>query len=113
MADDPHARDLEHYFEYTNHGVHVIEDGLKEMTFGEFLVENRTITRFQLFRALQMQDRNPGVRLGECIAALGYLPYAEVEGLLQSWKGVDTVVLTRTDRRPRRPRSEPLSASRG
>ena len=65
------------------------ESGLETVSFGEFLVDRRVINRHQLFCALQMQDRNPGVRLGECLAALGFLPYAEVERYLSSWKGID------------------------
>jgi hypothetical protein len=75
------ARDLLHYFEYSSSGVEVIEDGLKEIPFGEYIVEQRRISRYQLFRAMQMQDRHPGVRIGECIAALGYLQIGEVERL--------------------------------
>jgi hypothetical protein len=50
--------DLRSYFEYSNHGVEVVEDGLQELSFGEYLVERRALSRYQLFRALQMQDRN-------------------------------------------------------
>jgi hypothetical protein len=82
---------LRHYFEYSNTGVEVVEDGLVEMNFGEFLVEKRVIDRYQLLRALQMQDTNPGVRLGECIAALGYLPYPEVEQHVESWRRVAVI----------------------
>ena len=57
----------------------VVEDGLKEIGFGEYLVEEQVLDRFQLFRALQMQDRLPGVRLGECAAALGYAPINAIE----------------------------------
>ncbi len=89
-----YQRDLSRYFEYSNKGIEVVEDGLKEMCFGEFLVEKCSINRFQLFRALQLQDRNPGVRLGECIAALGYLPYVEIEQQLHSWNRVKTVDLS-------------------
>src|SRR5580698_8804601 len=35
--------DLRRYFEYSATGVDVIEDGLKEMTFGEYLVEHGVI----------------------------------------------------------------------
>ena len=91
--DRNNSGELLHYFEYSNHGIEVMEDGLKEMSFGEFLVETRIISRFQLFRALQLQDRNPGVRLGECLAALGYLPYTDVEEYLTNWNRVDTVVV--------------------
>ena len=80
-AAPANARDLLHYFEYSNHGVEVIEDGLKEIPFGEYVVEQGRISRYQLFRAMQMQDRHPGVRIGECIAALGYLQIGEVERL--------------------------------
>lgn len=83
--------DLSHYFEYSNHGVEVLEDGLKQMSFGEYLVERSALSRYQLFRALQMQDRNPGVRLGECIAALGYLGYDVVEAHLDRWKSLAVV----------------------
>jgi hypothetical protein len=46
---------------------------------GEFLVERRVLDRFQLFRALQMQDRVPGARLGDCAVALGYAARDEIE----------------------------------
>jgi hypothetical protein len=49
--------------------------------FGEFLVEKRVLDRFQLFRALQMQDRVPGARLGQCAVALGYIERGAVEQL--------------------------------
>ena len=72
-------------------GVDIVEDGLKEMTFGEFLVEQGVLDRFQLFRALQMQDRLPGVRLGECAAALGYAPIAAIERLYERFQQITTV----------------------
>ena len=53
----------------------------KRSPFGEFLVEHRVLDRFQLFRVLQMQDRAPGKRLGQCAVALGYAPQAEIEQL--------------------------------
>src|SRR4051812_30575517 len=62
--------DVRHYFEYSASGVEVLQDGLQEVRFGEFLIAERVLDRQQLFRAMQMQDRNPGVRLGECAAAL-------------------------------------------
>ena len=85
------SHDLRHFFEYSSAGIEVIEDGLKEMPFGEFLVERAVIDRFQLFRALQMQDRHPGVRLGECAAALGYTSIGEIERQHSAWRGIDTV----------------------
>ena len=80
--------DLRTYFEYSTAGVEIEQDGLKEMSFGEFLVDRSAIDRQQLFSALQLQDRHPGIRLGECVAALGFLPFAEVERHLSSWKNV-------------------------
>ncbi len=51
------------------------------MTFGEFLVTHRIISRAQLFRALQLQDRIPNARLGSCAVTLGYAPRRTVEEL--------------------------------
>ena len=82
------ARDLERYFEYSQSGVDVVEDGLKEVSFGEYLVEQGVLDRFQLFRALQMQDRTPGVRLGEAAAALGYAPIAAIEKLYERYAAI-------------------------
>lgn len=86
-------RQLHRYFEYSHSGVEVVEDGLKEISFGEYLVEQEVLSRFQLFRALQMQDRLPGVKLGECAAALGYAPIAAIERLFQRFVKVRTVVV--------------------
>lgn len=85
-------REMKHYFAASKSGLEVIADGLKEMTFGEFLVENRVLDRHQLLCALQMQDRHPGARIGECVAALGYLHHAEVEALLSNWQRVAVVL---------------------
>jgi len=49
--------------------------------FGEFLVINQLIDRYQLFRALQLQDKIPGARLGACAVALGYARRDAVEQL--------------------------------
>ncbi|HEU5058956.1 MAG TPA: hypothetical protein VFU21_20625 [Kofleriaceae bacterium] len=91
MSSD-NKRQIAHYFAVSKSGLEVIADGLKEMTFGEFLVENRIIDRHQLLCALQMQDRVPGARIGECVAALGYLHHAEVEALLCNWQRVSVVL---------------------
>jgi hypothetical protein len=56
-------RELSKYFEYSRTGIDVEEDGLKEISFGEYLVESNVLDRYQLFRALQMQDQHPGVRI--------------------------------------------------
>lgn len=53
----------------------------RRRAFGEFLVEQHVLDRFQLFRALQMQDRMPNTRLGHCAVALGYAPRAAIEQL--------------------------------
>jgi hypothetical protein len=85
------SKEIQRYFEYSQSGVDVLEDGLKEISFGEFLVEQGVVDRFQLFRALQMQDRLPGVRLGECAAALGYAPIAAIERLYERFCQLNTV----------------------
>jgi len=79
IANAHNSKELQQYFEYSQSGVDVVEDGLKEISFGEYLVEQGVVTRFQLFRSLQMQDRLPGVRLGECAAALGFAPIGAIE----------------------------------
>lgn len=86
-------KELKRYFEYSQSGVEVLEDGLKEISFGEYLVEKNVVDRYQLFRALQMQDRLPGVRLGECAAALGYVPISKVEKLYGQFAHVQTVMV--------------------
>jgi hypothetical protein len=85
------SKEIQQYFEYSQSGVDVLEDGLKEISFGEFLVDQGVLDRFQLFRALQMQDRLPGVRLGECAAALGYAPIAAIERLYERFTQLNTV----------------------
>jgi hypothetical protein len=85
--------DLRRYFEYSASGVEVVEDGLKEITFGEYLVESGVLDRYQLFRALQMQDRLPGVRLGECAAALGYAPISQIERMFVTFAKLGTITV--------------------
>ena len=86
-------REIRHYFEYSSSGVEVVADGLTEIRFGEFLVEQKILDRAQLFRAMQMQDRNPGVRLGECAAALGYAPIHEIERAYRQFAGLSCVLI--------------------
>ena len=69
--------ELENYFESSK--VAVIEDGLQEIMFGEYLVEQKVLDRYQLLRALQLQDKTPNVRLGECAVVLGYAPMGSIE----------------------------------
>lgn len=90
-AGAKNSKDLQRYFEYSAKGLDVVEDGLQEITFGEFLVDQGFLDRFQLFRALQMQDRLPGVRLGECAAALGYAPIVAIERLYERFAQLQTV----------------------
>ena len=77
--------EIDQYLEYERHGVEVLEDGLKEMCFGEFLVEKRQITRFDLLRALQLQDRRPDFRIGQCLTSIGALSTPELDELLSLW----------------------------
>ncbi len=84
---------LAHYFEYSSSGVEVVADGLQEVTFGEFLVEKRAVTRSQLFDALQHQDREPDKKLGECMYELGYLPASELLFHLEQWHSMETVLI--------------------
>jgi len=92
-SDVKNQSDLRHYFEYSPHGVAVDEDGLQEIAFGEFLVEQKVLDRYQLFRALQMQDRLPGVRLGECAAALGYATIGSIEKMFAALTKLQTVTV--------------------
>lgn len=86
-------RDLAHYFEYSNHGIEVVNDGLEEISFGEFLVDQRVMDRSALLRALQFQDQHPGTRMGECVAAMGILPFPQIEQYLKLWNAMDVVVV--------------------
>jgi hypothetical protein len=61
--------------------------------FGEFLVENGGLTRAQLFSALREQDKHPGIPLGEIVAYMGFLPYAEIDRLLTRWGQLPVVEL--------------------
>lgn len=51
----------------------------RRLHFGEFLVEQNLISRYQLFRVLQLKDRIPGARLGQCAVALGYIQRTAIE----------------------------------
>lgn len=91
MRPQTSQNDISHYFEYSSQGIEVVQDGLQPMTFGEYLVDRRAISRAQLFDALKMQDENPGVRLGECLAANGSLRYSEIEKYLRTWNRLAVV----------------------
>jgi len=54
--------------------------------FGEYLVQRGLITRYQLFRTLQLQDRMPKARLGACVVVLGYAEREDVEVLFERFR---------------------------
>ena len=84
-------REITSYFELDRMGIEVVEEGLQEMPFGEFLVERGVLTRAQLLEAMMEQDRNPGIPLGEVIAWLGYMTYPEVDRLLTEWSAIPVI----------------------
>jgi hypothetical protein len=65
--------------------------------FGEFLVQQQILDRYQLFLALQLQDKVPGARLGQCAVALGFAPRERVESLHIQFvgDGLDTEAFSR------------------
>ena len=84
-------REIAHYFEYSGAGIEVVEDGLVEIPFGEYLIERKAISRQQLCAALMAQDHHPGVPIGEVVASLGFLPYGDVDQLLADYNALDVV----------------------
>jgi hypothetical protein len=60
-------------------GLDVLDGGRQPLRFGEFLVTEGALDRQQLFWAMQMQDRYPDVKIGECAAALGYLDLTSLD----------------------------------
>ena len=97
FATVPNQRDIARYFEYSSHGIEVVEEGLEEIPFGEFLVAENVLSRYQLLRALQAQDQAPRRRLGECLIALGILDPDQVSDYLRRWNGLDVVVISTGD----------------
>tara|TARA_R110002096_G_scaffold350395_2_gene543509 strand:+ start:94841 stop:95122 length:282 start_codon:yes stop_codon:yes gene_type:complete len=91
MRPRTNQNDLSHFFEYSGLGLQVLEDGLLQVSFGEYLVGQKAISREELLRGLQLQDQNPGVKLGECLAKLGAMSYQQVEVHLQNWNRVSVV----------------------
>ena len=61
---------------------------LDESEFGEYLVHEGAISRDELAEAKHELRLQPGVRLGEVIAFMGYLPYADVDRLLAQWRSI-------------------------
>jgi len=96
-------REITSYFELDRAGIEIIEEGLMEMPFGEYLVERGALTRSQLLEAMMEQDRNPGVPLGEVVAWLGYVPYAEVDRLLTDWSSIPVLEVAEPIDEPTRP----------
>jgi hypothetical protein len=84
-------REIVSYFAYARMGVELESEGLTDVRFGEFLIERKALSRVQLLRALQEQDLHPGVRLGEVIAYLGFLPYRQVDRLLTEYHSLPVV----------------------
>ena len=91
MRPETNHKDLAHYFEYSSVGIEVVQDGLEQLGFGEYLVCQQAISRHDLFKALQLQDQNPGVKIGECLAKLGAMGYIDVEEQLGSWNQVSVI----------------------
>ena len=60
--------------------------------FMGYIIERANILD-RLFRSLQMQDRLPGVRLGEAAAALGYAPIGAIERFYQRFTEIAAVDL--------------------
>jgi hypothetical protein len=73
------AAESRHLLARARPGLDVIDGGRQRLRFGEFLVAAGAIDREQLFRAMQLQDRHPEVKIGECAAALGFLQLGDVE----------------------------------
>jgi hypothetical protein len=73
------AAEARHLLARARPGLDVVDGGRHAVRFGEFLVAAGAIDRSQLFLAMQLQDRHPDVKIGECAAALGFLQLGEVE----------------------------------
>jgi hypothetical protein len=82
----------------------------KLSTFGEYLVRHSVLDRFQLFRVLQMQDRVPGARLGQCAVALGYAERSAIEAMHRKFAQHDELDTMATDAFHREPEIEILYA---
>jgi hypothetical protein len=78
------------YFLQTRLGL-AEDESLEVIRFGEFLVEQRVIDRFQLFRALQLQDAVPGVLIGGAVSALGYCSSQQIEWLHSEFAALATI----------------------
>jgi hypothetical protein len=90
-AKAPNQADIRHYFQDSHQDTETVQDELREVPFGEYLVDQGLIDRYQLFRALQMQDRIPRVRLGEAAAALGFASKGEIAQMLLQFQALATI----------------------
>ena len=77
-----HVVALERYFQRTQGEGEAAPTGI---AFGEYLVHQGVLDRFQLFRALQLQDRAPGLRIGECAARLGFAAQNAIERMFERY----------------------------
>jgi len=93
MDPVPNSQEIRNYFRYPRVGWVIEELGLYEIHFGEYMVERGALTREELFHALSEQDRQPGLRLGEVVAALDFLPYEQVEQLLADFESIAAIVI--------------------
>ena len=83
--------DLRNYFELSGPEIEAANEELREVHFGEFLVEQGVIDRYQLFRALQLQDRKPGLQLGHAVVALGFSTTLAIEMMADRFEDLDTI----------------------
>jgi hypothetical protein len=91
-VDAKHKQALRDYFDRAGERTEGAQPQLREVSFGEYLVEQGVLDRFQLFRALQLQDRI-AVRVGEAAAALGYASTGTIERQHQQFSSLYTVTV--------------------
>lgn len=72
----------------------LIDENAEEILFGEYLVEEGALSRGELLEALREHAHQPGVRLHEVIAYLGYLPYTDLDLHLTRWRPRSPIVNT-------------------
>jgi hypothetical protein len=77
--------DIRRYFESADRGAATEPEGLREMRFGEYMVEQGALSRAELFEALMFQDLYPEIRIGECASALGFVPELRVAMLVRRY----------------------------
>ena len=80
--------EIVHYFDYSDAGIEVEEEGLTQMRFGEYLVERGQITRAQLLSALMEQDRCPGTAIGALLVAMGVIDASAMHQALHDFQNI-------------------------